>query len=56
MMAIRGDRAPLAILAGWIDDQAGWKAVFGSEVWLPRRVHLPPVDDADLRVGSAERR
>jgi hypothetical protein len=35
MMAIFGAILPrFAILAGWINDQAGWKAIFGSEVWL----------------------
>jgi hypothetical protein len=35
MMAIFGAILPrFAILAGWANDQAGWKAVFGSEVWL----------------------
>ena len=35
MMAIFGALLPrFVILAGWINDQAGWKAVFGSEIWL----------------------
>ncbi len=35
MMAIFGAILPrFAILAGWVNDQAGWKAVFGSEIWL----------------------
>jgi hypothetical protein len=35
MMAIFGAILPrFVILAGWVNDQAGWKAVFGSEVWL----------------------
>ena len=35
MMAIFGAILPrFAILAGWANDQAGWQAVFGSEIWL----------------------
>ena len=35
MMAIFGAILPrFVILAGWVNDQAGWKAVFGSEIWL----------------------
>ena len=34
-MAIFGAIRPrFVILAGWVNDQAGSKAVFGSEVWL----------------------
>lgn len=34
-MAIFGAILPrFAILAGWVNDQAAWQAVFGSGVWL----------------------
>ena len=35
LMAIFGAILPrFAILAGWVNDQAGWQAAFGSGVWL----------------------
>ena len=35
MMAIFGAILPrFAILVGWVNDQAAWQAVFGSDVWL----------------------
>jgi len=35
LMAIFGAILPrFAILVGWSNDQAGWNAVFGSEIWL----------------------
>jgi hypothetical protein len=35
MMAIFGAILPrFVLLVGWVNDQAGWEAVFGSQVWL----------------------